>query len=155
DEVAGQYLESLRQGEGPEFDQVVIALRSSGAVLFQNGKPELNATSLARMISGAGSGDKEAAVELSSIDGFTGLRDVTVAGEPYKLFIEPFGALLNAEGKPDQLIVCGLIQAGQFNQAASAVPPIVLIIVLFLFLALTLSWPFIQLGLMGPHNRFR
>lgn len=155
DEVAGQYLETPGQDEGPEFDQVVIALRSSGVVLFQNGKPGLSATNLARMAGVAGSGDKESSVDLSSIDGYTALRDVTVAGQGYKLFIEPFGSLLNADGKPDQLIVCGLIQAARFDQAASAVPPIVLMIVFFLFLALTLSWPFIQLGLMGPGNRLR
>jgi hypothetical protein len=152
DELAGQYLDTLSQGEGPAFDQVVIALRSSGAVLFQNGKPGLSATNLYQMDGGSG---KQAPPDLASIDGYTGLRDVTVAGQPYKLFIEPFGSLLNSKDEPDQFLVCGLIETSQFDQASSAVPPVVLIIVLFLFLALTLSWPFIQLGLMGPDNRLR
>jgi hypothetical protein len=154
DELAGQYLDTAGQGEGPVFDQVVIALRSSGAVLFQNGKPGLSASNLYQM-DGLAAAGKQAPADLASSNGFSGLYDVTVAGEPYKLLMEPFGSLLNGKGEPDQFLVCGLIQARQFNQATSAVPPTVLIIVIFLFLALTLAWPFIQLGLMGPDNRFR
>ena len=154
DELAGQYLDPQGHGEGPVFDQVVIALRSSGVVLFQNGKPGLSAVNLYQ-IDGMGGPDGKGPLELASIDGYTGLRDVTVAGEPYKLLIEPFGSLLNSKSEPDQFLVCGLIQTSQFNQSSNAVPPVVLIVVLFLFLALTLSWPFIQLGLMGPDNRLR
>jgi hypothetical protein len=154
DELAGQYLDPVGRGEGPAFDQVSIALRSSGVVLFQNGKPGLSATNLSQM-EGIGGAGKQAPVDLASVSGYSGLHDVTVAGQPYKLFIEPFGSLLNSKNDPDQFLVCGLIQASQSDQASSAVPPIVLIIVLFLFLALTLSWPFIQLGLMGPDNRLR
>src|SRR5215467_7788336 len=158
DELAGQYLDPQGKDDGPVFDQVVIALRSSGAVLFQNGKPGLSAANLYQ-IDGISAPGSKSPVELASIDGYTGLRDITVAGEPYKLFIEPFGSLLNSKNDSekflDQFLVGGLIQTSQFNQASNSVPPMVLIIVLFLFLALTLSWPFIQLGLMGPDNRLR
>src|SRR5215471_19620153 len=120
DELAGQYLDPQGKDEGPVFDQIVIALRSSGAVLFQNGKPGLSAANLYQ-IDGIGGPGSKAPVDLVLIDGYTGLRDVTVAGEPYKLFIEPFGSLLNSKSEPDQFLVCGLVQSSQFNQSSSAV----------------------------------
>src|SRR5262245_1008380 len=59
EDVAGAYTQSIALGPQPEFDQVIIALRSTGDVLFQSGKPGLRVTSIAHLPVAGSKADKE------------------------------------------------------------------------------------------------
>ncbi|HKV42255.1 MAG TPA: cache domain-containing protein, partial [Blastocatellia bacterium] len=151
-ELVGQYVNLTGQSGADEFDGVLVVLRGSGRVVFQRDRPGLSANSLGTLL-GVG---KDPAIAFGSVDGYSGLKDITAGGDPYKLFIQPVELLLTTEeGKADDLVVCGLISTEQFDEEARSISPTVLIVILFLFLMAVLGLPFIQLGLMGPGNRLR
>jgi hypothetical protein len=128
-----------------DFDDVIIT-QENGAVIFQQGPPELNITNLDSLI------NKDQRQNSSVLN-------VRLADADYKLFIQP--VLLSLPGttsNADQGVrwfVCGLVRSDHFLSESAAISYTILIVVIFLLLFVALSTPFLKLLFMGARERLR
>jgi hypothetical protein len=153
------------------FDDVLIA-DTHGRVLFQKSQDNRIVT-LARVVaasthaeasqqSGAGgsSGGLQQTADsvAASWDRFSAssnVVDVKVAGESYRLFLEPFQ--LSADGRPKEpLVLCGLWRTERLSSDSFAMPySYVIWFVLTCIAAGCFLWPFLKINYMGRTERLR
>ena len=153
------------------FDDILIA-DTDGRVLFQKSQDNRIVT-LARVVaasthaeasqqSGAGGssgGSQQTADSVAaSWDRFSAssnVVDVKVAGESYRLFLEPFQ--LSTDGRPrERLVLCGLWRTERLSSDSFAVPySYVIRFGLTCIAAWCFLWPFLKINYMGRTERLR
>ncbi|MDT4968560.1 MAG: hypothetical protein QOJ64_3297, partial [Acidobacteriota bacterium] len=139
------------------LDAILIAdVDNDVEVIFQESPAELHVASLRNLkLPGA----EESKGDLSAISQSTSLVDVEIAGDVYKLFVQPIDLPLD-KIKGDhkhgvRWLACGLIQAGHFRSESWSISYTVLTVLGFITAMVALSWPFIKLASLGPKDRLR
>ena len=139
------------------FDAILIASVDDDAeVIFQQSPAELQVASLSSLRLAA---DDEKKVDVNQISRSTNLVDVKLAGEVYKLFIQPIELPLFRAGSDRkhgiQWLACGLVRASDFRNESWSISYTLLIVFGFLTALVALSWPFIKLASLGKKDNFR
>jgi len=152
-----------------EFDHLVIARVDNGKVLFESANDDLTLSSLdATPLADAS--DKP--LDLKTRSKTTDSIDVTLAGDRYKLYVQPIEITLRtkeddkageddkakdqeAKGQETHWVICGLVEASRFRYETWAISHTVLIVSAFFAGLLVLSWPFLKLIFIGPKDRLR
>jgi hypothetical protein len=90
--------------------------------------------------------------------GFSRLVDVTLAGEKFKMFVQPISWPL-AEvhgGRPFQLLLCGFLSTGALTSRSRMLPShFIVIIFCSIVIGLLAAWPILKLRWMPPTEGFR
>jgi hypothetical protein len=141
----------------PEFDDVVM-VNTTGEVEFQFSQ------SLDRATNSRARGnltvqkldpltDKEK-TNLSTVA--TSLRDVTLGGEEFKVFVQPllFSAGVG-EGAQVNWCVCGLVRNNTFRARTWEMSPTAIVGFLFVAVGFLLLWPLLNLSLSGTWEELR
>ena len=154
------------------FDDILIA-NPAGEVLFQRSM-DLRITNLDRLVSAALPADvakapadnkdtpAPAQVPASFKPHFDSSEvvDVKVAGEDYKLFVQPYQLTRDPDGAADdgdgKLVLAGLWRTERFHSASFALPySSVIWFGLFCIAAGTFGWPFLKINYMSRTERLR
>lgn len=138
-------------GAAVEFDGMLIAEEQSGAVIFQRLPAGVTLQKL-NLASGAGAD----VLGSNLIKRATTLANVSLAGDNYKLFVQPLhiAVPMTQSGATDWL-VCGLVRSGRFEQESLEMPYIYLVVFIFLVLFSTLSLAFPQVAFAQPRDPLR
>ncbi|HSL83667.1 MAG TPA: hypothetical protein VLF66_12905, partial [Thermoanaerobaculia bacterium] len=149
------------------FDSILVA-DDVGEVLFQVGEPELKANSVRPLMASPG-GDREDDTPAEDVTGsalsFDDLRRTTgmvkrkIGGNEYRVFSQPISLELRAiEGReapaPTEWSVCGIVSSDRLLSSGVATSPVLLFLLVLLFPAGLVSWPFLKLWLISPRQRF-
>jgi hypothetical protein len=156
-----------------EFDHIVIARVDNGKVLFESANDDLTLSSLdATPLADA----SDKSLDLKTRSKTTDSIDVTLAGDRYKLYVQPIDITLQTKedwqtkkddntredekakeikGQETHWVICGLVEASRFRYQTWAISHTVLIVSAFFALLLLLSWPFLKLIFIGPKDRLR
>ena len=152
-----------------DFDHLVIARVDNGKVLFESSNDDLTLSSLDATPLADGS-DKP--LDLKTRSKTTDSIDITLAGDKYKLYVQPIEITLRtkeddknkeddkakeqeAKGQETHWVICGLVEASRFRYQTWAISHTVLIVSAFFAGLLVLSWPFLKLIFIGPKDRLR
>ena len=158
---------------GDSFDTVFVATEE-GTVVVQHGEPELRLEDLELLLeSRAGEGESEdsggllgrlggdeAAPGLDRPPRSTRSRRVEIAGMEYQAFLQPVRLELPAvrgerSPKPPVWLVGGLVSRERLLSASFTSSPILLFVLMSIFPAGVLAWPFLKLWLMPRRQRLR
>ena len=134
--------------ESEGFDKLLFA-EAGGQVLFQSGRHDIDVRTLPGILD-----KKPEEVQKLRLGESSRLLDVEIAGEPYKLFLQPCGNLRQGKG-PSGWILGGLVRADRLRAAALQVSPIWVIVFASFVLLSALAWPFLRLIAMTPGERLR
>lgn len=147
--------------------------RSSGAVLFQRGEPELRLTSL-KPIFGTVDGMKEDEDSRSFVRGqdletsmvdfpedpATGSIPVRVAETEYRLFLQPIVLELphlrhEQSPRPVRWVAGGFVSRDRLLSASLTTSPVLLGLLLAIFPLAVVAWPFLKLWLVSPRQQIK
>jgi hypothetical protein len=147
------------------FDTLALAT-TDGRVVFAIGRREweLNSMNLALLLPDRpvpAASDKPIASPNPQASAFTRIAvlDAIVAGERYKMFIQPCCQLLTQEARapaerlPSGAVIVGLVAAGTLREEAMAISPTLVVIASLLVALGFLAWPFLSVALPGPRKR--
>jgi hypothetical protein len=146
------------------FETVLLA-DQKGAVIYQQGTSNLGITHLSTLVQqkeekGRRNGPEPAASGV--LFGASEHREgVQIAGQRYRLFVEPFSLPIQAHGNTsgpshqETWLLCGLIPEKQQVLKSMAVSSALLLLLLGGLLLALLSWPFLKLRLLGERQRVR
>ncbi|MFY9553384.1 MAG: cache domain-containing protein, partial [Blastocatellia bacterium] len=152
--VAHHVVDEMNDTKNRLFDQVLVAEQENGRVIFERGQSGLTVVSLDSL-----QNEKGGKLELNLANPASSLIDVQLAGEDYKLFLQPIRLTLSSSGDANsegvRWVVCGLTRLSHFTEQTFAVSYTLLIVFVFMALLAVLSWPLLKLKLMGPKDRLR
>ena len=152
-------LAPLRPALLSEYFQMTLLADSSGEVVLS--APEstgIRVHNLSSLLDSVPPDGREAPGPASVGRTVTQIRRATIAGRPYRVFLQPLRVPLVAgagsgDGGPATWMIAGLVPENRFRQERLALGPAV-VLVLGLFLAIgLLSWPFVRAASMGPRER--
>lgn len=139
------------------FDGRVFVARSNGTVLLQTGGGSIQLMQLPKENS---SEEVDGSKKTDSSE-TTEVRDVKIAGNKYKMFLQPFRLPLDIQWKVEawkagenpapehNWVVGGLIPSSSFLGKTMAVPPMLVTVVVFLIIVLFLCLPFLRIRFIG------
>ena len=149
-----------------EFDALLVARKSDGAVVYQNEDSSLRASDLNGLQGTEKENGKLPTIDLRSMGGQSSAHSVMIGGDSYDLFLQPLSIRLAHEGEQhkddgssvaqgsfDELVVCGLVRGDHFRYETNAISPNSLIFIVFAIIISALSFPLLKLWLMRPTNR--
>lgn len=128
------------------FDKLLFAAAEDGRVLFQEGRSDVAMTSLAGLKRADGS-----EIGLAGLVRSTGLYDVDISGQKYRLFVEPCAITPGESG----FILAGLMRSDRLTIDSLKISSSLIVILASLFLLAALAFPFLKLLYMGAGERLR
>lgn len=128
------------------FDKLLFATADDGRVLFQEGRSDVAMTSLAGLKRADGS-----EIDLAGLVRSTGLFDVDISGQRYRLFVEPCAIVPGESG----FLLAGLMRSDRLTIDSLKISSSLIVILASLFLLAALAFPFLKLLYMGPGERLR
>jgi hypothetical protein len=140
---------------GDDVFDAVMLVTPSGRVIFSEGAPDLQLTSLDGVLRHQPDGNWKEQT-------FTGtgrvsqVLDVQISGGKYVLYLQPCCRNLwdsTHFEKESGWVVAGLTESGKLRSNSMAVSFSVMAFLGGLILLAVFSWPFLKLTLMGPENR--
>lgn len=161
--LRGLQQSSLRAVVAPtlptEFFHAVILARLDGQVLFQEGRSQLQFRTL-------NIEDKESQGAGTLIEPKSCVHDVRVAGEKFKLFLQPLTLPMTVyyfdeNGSPEtprvekHWVVCGLIPSSEYRAMTMAISPMIVLAVLGVIIVGLLCLPFLKIRYMGIREELR
>jgi hypothetical protein len=132
--------------DGEGFDKLLFVAAEDGRVLFQQGRSDVAMTSLAGLKRADGS-----ALDLAGLVRSTGLYNVDISGQRYRLFVEPCSITPGESG----FILAGLMRSDRLTVESLKISSSLIVILASLFLLAALAFPFLKLLYMGPGERLR
>jgi len=134
------------------FDSILIA-RGDGRVLFQQGERDLRQTSIRPALEAA-----EPAIP-GGITAGTALVEDRVADAQHYLFAQPIELKLPSGDGPHgrdapRWLACGIISRDRLLSASFTASPVLLFLLVAIFPAGLVSWPYLKLWLISRRQRF-
>jgi hypothetical protein len=147
------------------FDDVLV-VTSTGEVIFQTSLSGVRITNLNSILhSQRQEGDPAPPVQKDMAAGtafgeasrYSNVVDVTVAGAPYKLYLQPVPTVIrNSKGQDVKPVVCGLWRKDRFQSEVVSIPYSILIwTTLMLLAAFALGWPLLKFAYLNASERLR
>ena len=134
------------------FDEMLVAEQSTGRVIFIAGDAWARVIDINGLVQ---PGAAEKAPRLS--DASTSAVDVDVAGNSYKLFLQPIQISVPSSNESGNAgvrwVICGLIRSSHLRDETFSVSYTLVISFFFLLIMVLLSVPFLKLRLMGSRDR--
>lgn len=132
----------------PVFHKTVLA-DDRGHVLLQHGLSDLVLTDLKTIIPRPG---KDSAPGWNELRAKPSITEVTLAGEPYRLFMEP--CCLSSDGlySGRQLVVAGLVTKDALVRESLKISLSQVIACCAILILVFLGWPFLKLRLIGERE---
>jgi hypothetical protein len=140
--------------ESDGFDKLFLA-SADGRVLFQQGRSGVDLTTLAGILKD----EKGKEANVSQLGRSSRLLDVEVAGESYKMFLQPCATPLleglRSGAVQGGWILGGLVESGRLTTRTLRVSPMWIVVLFAFLLLLALAWPFLRLIVMSSGERLR
>ncbi len=145
---------------GDDFDQLLV-LDDTGSVAASrrrpHGGPGLEIRSLADVRQSDKDGDqKTGTLDLKVLHQASSVQTVVIADTSYRLYCQPLdGRAGVAGGQNIEWTLCGLIDSDRVRREALALAPVGTIVLLTLFVACLLAWPFLKVLSMSSRERLK
>jgi hypothetical protein len=147
--------DNIGASDRDQFQNILIAERATGRVIFQLDSSEIRLVSLDKLTLADNEGKK---TDIKEMGQASNVVDVALAGSNYKLFFHPIELALpstTANAPNTAWVTSGFIRSESFRKESWSISYTVLIFCAFVTVLLILSWPFLKLVLIGPKDRLR
>ncbi len=164
DGLLGETLETAAGGDESDDESFteVLLVRSNGDVLVENGRSHLHINRLSIPKSSRVGQDSSASSLLLPT---SQTYDVPIAGESYKLFLQPLRVpiLVNSRGAKagdtwqleDEWFVAGLLPARQFRSMSMEISPTIVLAAVWLIAMGLFSLPLLKIHFMGAREELQ